>query len=153
MSNLTKLVPKPSKSNKRFYGALSTSSEGINNSYTVKNFVDFLKSIFKNFKNFLLGEQISDDEKRKLFDFMHVTVGDFGKWQFRISLLMSLLKLPIAWFQLGIIFLAPPTEFWCRKPQDFKDMNLTTWLKFIAPNVNVSRHHVSRYSILKITVL
>nr|CAI5864562.1 unnamed protein product [Callosobruchus analis] len=33
----------------------------------------------------------------------------------KISLLMSLLKFPIAWFTLSIVFLAPPTEFWCKQ--------------------------------------
>lgn len=43
-------------------------------------------------------------------------IGDFGKWQAIISLLLSLLKLPIGWFQLSIVFLAPTTNFWCVSP-------------------------------------
>ncbi|KAK6636636.1 hypothetical protein RUM43_010298 [Polyplax serrata] len=44
-------------------------------------------------------------------------IGDFGKWQAIISLLLSLLKLPIGWFQLSIVFLAPITDFWCATPK------------------------------------
>ncbi|XP_018320845.1 solute carrier family 22 member 3-like isoform X2 [Agrilus planipennis] len=59
-------------------------------------------------------------------DFVQETVGDFGRWQFKISLLMSLLKLPMAWFQLGIVFIAPPFDFTCKVPteQEGKDWKL-----------------------------
>ncbi|XP_018911772.2 organic cation transporter protein [Bemisia tabaci] len=40
-------------------------------------------------------------------------IGEFGPWQARLGLLMALLKLPICWFQLNIIFIAPTTPFWC----------------------------------------
>lgn len=48
---------------------------------------------------------------------------------------MALLKLPIAWFQFGIVFLAPPTDFWCRQPEDFKHVaeSLEDWKKTIKP--------------------
>lgn len=56
---------------------------------------------------------------------------------------MALLKFPIAWFQLGIVFLAPPTEFWCRQPEDFKHMTVEEWKDFIAPrNTNFTENHV-----------
>ncbi|XP_071445792.1 organic cation transporter protein-like [Hetaerina americana] len=35
-------------------------------------------------------------------------VGDFGRWQALVTVLLSLVKIPVAWFQLGIVFLAPP---------------------------------------------
>ncbi|XP_054273085.1 organic cation transporter protein-like isoform X2 [Macrosteles quadrilineatus] len=40
-------------------------------------------------------------------------MGDYGKWQLGIILLMCGLKLPIAWVQLGIVFLAAPMPFHC----------------------------------------
>lgn len=40
-------------------------------------------------------------------------MGDFGRWQLSIILLLSALKLPIAWNQLGIVFLAAPTPYHC----------------------------------------
>lgn len=58
-------------------------------------------------------------------------IGDFGKWQATISLLVSLLKLPIAWFQLSIVFLAPIPEFWCDQPLSnvtrFNSVSDVTW--------------------------
>lgn len=44
-------------------------------------------------------------------------IGDFGRWQGTISALVSLLKLPIAWFQLSIVFLAPEQKFECALPE------------------------------------
>ncbi|XP_067000200.2 organic cation transporter protein [Anabrus simplex] len=46
-------------------------------------------------------------------DVVQGAMGDFGRWQLWICLSISVLKLPVAWHQLGIVFLAPPTTFWC----------------------------------------
>lgn len=46
-------------------------------------------------------------------DPVHKALGDFGWWQFWIALALSLLKFPIAWHQLAIIFLAARTPFQC----------------------------------------
>lgn len=76
------------------------------------------------------GQTHDKDDDTELFK---ETIGDFGLWQFKISVLMSLLKLPIAWFTLSIVFLAPPTKFWCKEPPSF---NLTQedWLRLSKPN-------------------
>ncbi|KAK4883233.1 hypothetical protein RN001_006552 [Aquatica leii] len=49
-------------------------------------------------------------------DVLENTIGEFGRWQCQISILMSLLLLPMSWIQLGMVFLAPPTEFTCKGP-------------------------------------
>lgn len=49
-------------------------------------------------------------------DVLDNTIGEFGRWQCQISIMMSLLLLPLAWIQLGMLFLAPPTEFTCKQP-------------------------------------
>lgn len=67
---------------------------------------------------------------KKGTDILHETIGDFGRWQFKISILMALLKLPIAWFQLGIVFLAPPTQHWCKPPAEYSNMTSSNWIKF-----------------------
>lgn len=61
-------------------------------------------------------------------DILNETIGHFGKWQFRISLMMALLKFPMAWFQLGIIFLAPPTQYWCKPPKQYKNLTEHAWI-------------------------
>ena len=64
------------------------------------------------------GTNDNDDEVTSRItntgDVLDNTIGEFGKWQCQISILMSLLLLPLAWIQLGMVFLAPPTEFTCK---------------------------------------
>ncbi|KAM3964985.1 organic cation transporter protein-like [Aphomia sociella] len=62
-------------------------------------------------------------------------IGDFGRWQFWISVLMALLKLPLAWYQLNIIFLAPPQEFWCVKPKIFAEYTDKEWRQICSPRI------------------
>ncbi|KAF5300129.1 hypothetical protein FQR65_LT09219 [Abscondita terminalis] len=72
----------------------------------------------------------SDDSKnikKTDLDLIESTIGNFGTWQCQISFLLSLLKFPMAWIQLSIVFLAPPTEFWCRQPEEFKNLTLGKW--------------------------
>lgn len=74
---------------------------------------------------------------------LNKSIGTIGRWQFRISFLMSLLKFPIAWFQLGIVFLAPPTSFWCRRPPEYVNTTVDEWLRMITPNYTESYNRVS----------
>ncbi|XP_075227507.1 organic cation transporter protein-like [Lycorma delicatula] len=48
-------------------------------------------------------------------DLVDLAIGKFGWWQLRCSLLMSLLRIPNAWFQFAILFIAPDTRFVCRE--------------------------------------
>lgn len=40
-------------------------------------------------------------------------MGDFGPWQLWICLFLSIVKLPVAWCQLGIVFIAAPMSYQC----------------------------------------
>ncbi|CAG4930720.1 unnamed protein product [Colias eurytheme] len=60
-------------------------------------------------------------------------LGDFGKWQLKISILMALLKLPMAWYQLNILFLAPPQNFWCAKPKICNRYSDDEWRQICSP--------------------
>ncbi|XP_077295926.1 organic cation transporter protein-like isoform X2 [Arctopsyche grandis] len=55
-------------------------------------------------------------EKQELFEPIESTVGGVGRWQIIICLAITLLKIPVAFHQLGIIFLAPPANFKCTDP-------------------------------------
>ncbi|XP_026733500.1 organic cation transporter protein-like isoform X2 [Trichoplusia ni] len=48
---------------------------------------------------------------------------------------MAVLKFPIAWYQLNIIFMAPPQDFWCQKPAVFKKYTEREWRKICCPRV------------------
>jgi len=61
-------------------------------------------------------EEIKDEGFELPDDVLEAAIGPWGQWQARLSFYMSLLKLPIAWFQLIILFLAPPTNHTCSSP-------------------------------------
>ncbi|KAL0104853.1 hypothetical protein PUN28_016474 [Cardiocondyla obscurior] len=44
-------------------------------------------------------------------------MGSMGPWHIVIAVAISLVKFPVAWHQLSIIFLAPPTNFTCIAPK------------------------------------
>jgi len=43
-------------------------------------------------------------------------MGSMGPWHIVIAVALSLVKFPVAWHQLSIVFLAPPTNFSCMAP-------------------------------------
>ncbi|VVD00508.1 unnamed protein product [Leptidea sinapis] len=47
---------------------------------------------------------------------------------------MSLLKLSMAWYQLSIIFLAPPQNFWCAQPRSWKGTE-KEWRDMCSPKI------------------
>ena len=44
------------------------------------------------------------------------TVGEIGRWQLRLSVLLSLVGILNGWQILSVVFLAPHTEHWCAPP-------------------------------------
>ncbi|XP_054000832.1 organic cation transporter protein-like [Hylaeus anthracinus] len=50
------------------------------------------------------------------FDVVQNAMGVMGPWHIVIAIALSLVKFPVAWHQLSIIFLAPPTNFSCAAP-------------------------------------
>ncbi|XP_049846933.1 organic cation transporter protein-like [Schistocerca gregaria] len=53
---------------------------------------------------------------QKREDQVQAAMGEWGRWQLLVVLSVSLVKIPVAWHQLGILFLAPPARFWCEEP-------------------------------------
>ncbi|KAG5679163.1 hypothetical protein PVAND_008753 [Polypedilum vanderplanki] len=58
-------------------------------------------------------EMANGQESKKEVDPVQATMGQLGKWQIFVCLIVFLLKFPVAWHQLGVIFLAPKPEFSC----------------------------------------
>lgn len=58
-------------------------------------------------------------------DVVVLAAGPWGRWQAKQAVLLALLKLPIAWFQLAILFLAPPHPFWCEDPAPQPEVSQT----------------------------
>lgn len=46
-------------------------------------------------------------------DIVEKTIGVLGKWQILVCLAIFLVKFPVAWHQLNIVFEAPPAQFTC----------------------------------------
>ncbi|XP_015429016.1 PREDICTED: organic cation transporter protein-like [Dufourea novaeangliae] len=49
-------------------------------------------------------------------DVIQNAMGAMGPWHIVIAVALSLVKFPVAWHQLSIVFLAPPTNFSCAAP-------------------------------------
>ncbi|OAD56165.1 WD repeat and HMG-box DNA-binding protein 1 [Eufriesea mexicana] len=54
--------------------------------------------------------------KHAPLDVIQNAMGVMGPWHIVIAIALSLVKFPVAWHQLSIIFLAPPTNFSCAAP-------------------------------------
>ncbi|XP_076676170.1 organic cation transporter protein-like isoform X2 [Andrena cerasifolii] len=50
-------------------------------------------------------------------DVVQNAMGTMGPWHIVIAVALSLVKFPVAWHQLSIVFLAPPTTFSCATPR------------------------------------
>ncbi|XP_046838960.1 organic cation transporter protein-like isoform X1 [Vespa crabro] len=49
-------------------------------------------------------------------DAVQQAIGNLGKWQILVCLAISLVKFPVAWHQLAIVFMAPYQEYNCTIP-------------------------------------
>ncbi|TGZ50979.1 WD repeat and HMG-box DNA-binding protein 1 [Temnothorax longispinosus] len=52
-------------------------------------------------------------------------MGSMGPWHIVIAVAISLVKFPVAWHQLSIVFLAPPTNFSCIAPLSATNESMT----------------------------
>lgn len=61
------------------------------------------------------GDQTSKekDEDPHQGDIVQKSIGVLGKWHIWICLAIFLVKFPVAWHQLSIVFVAPRTDFYC----------------------------------------
>lgn len=62
----------------------------------------------------VLENETKDVESQKVKeDPLTKAIGAIGKWQIWICFVVFLVKFPVAWHQMSIIFLAPPMNFTC----------------------------------------
>lgn len=57
-----------------------------------------------------------DDARRSKKEPIQNAMGELGWWQIWVCGIVFLLKFPVAWHQMGIIFLAPKPDFTCANP-------------------------------------
>jgi hypothetical protein len=53
----------------------------------------------------------------ELKDPVQNAIGELGRWQILVCAIVFLLKFPVAWHQMVIIFLAPKPDFTCSNPE------------------------------------
>lgn len=67
----------------------------------------------------MLENEAKNVESNKVVDPMTKAIGAIGKWQIWICCVVFLVKFPVAWHQMSIIFLAPPMEFSCADNEEW----------------------------------
>ncbi|PNF38331.1 Organic cation transporter protein [Cryptotermes secundus] len=67
-------------------------------------------------------------------DVVQSCIGNFGRWQLWLCLWISVLKFPVAWHSLGIVFLAPPVDSWCRRPTALQNLTDEQWRNMSQPS-------------------
>nr|XP_050864057.1 organic cation transporter protein-like [Vespula vulgaris] len=58
------------------------------------------------------------EDHGEAIDAVQQAIGDLGKWQILVCLAISLVKFPVAWHQLAIVFMAPHQEYNCTTPAE-----------------------------------
>jgi hypothetical protein len=78
---------------------------------------------------------VDKDERRKEdnSDEVQSSIGNFGRWQMWICFWLFIQKFPVAWHSLGIVFLAPPVESWCKRPATLQNMTDEQWWNMSQP--------------------
>ncbi|XP_045769650.1 organic cation transporter protein-like isoform X1 [Maniola jurtina] len=67
----------------------------------------------------VLETEIKTTGTPKIVDPLTKAIGEIGKWQIWICFVVFLVKFPVAWHQMSIIFLAPPMKFTCSGNETF----------------------------------
>ncbi|XP_046625512.1 organic cation transporter protein-like isoform X2 [Neodiprion virginianus] len=67
------------------------------------------------------AEVAKDANHGEEIDAVQSAMGSFGRWQLLVCLAISLVKFPVAWHQLGIVFMAPQPKFKCIAPNGTVD--------------------------------
>lgn len=60
-------------------------------------------------------------------DAINCAIGDFGKWQFQLTLLLSLLNIPCTWHIFAHTFQGASQDFWCTIPDTLSDLTVDQW--------------------------
>lgn len=62
-----------------------------------------------------------ENQGKEEMDVITKAIGAIGKWQIWVCFVVFLVKFPVAWHQMSIIFLAPPMNFTCGSTSDIFD--------------------------------
>ncbi|XP_045449762.1 organic cation transporter protein-like [Melitaea cinxia] len=78
----------------------------------------------------MVDNETKEAEGQNVEDPMTKAIGAIGKWQIWICFVVFLVKFPVAWHQMSIIFLAPPVNFTCSSNDEFDNKCLSNCTKY-----------------------
>ncbi|KAI5727113.1 hypothetical protein M8J76_014403 [Diaphorina citri] len=55
-------------------------------------------------------------------------IGEFGRWQFQLTVLLSLLNIPCTWHIFALTFQAADQNFWCAQTDNFDHISFPEWI-------------------------
>ncbi|XP_044740694.1 organic cation transporter protein-like [Chrysoperla carnea] len=82
----------------------------------------------------------SDDEED---DIISAAIGNFGRWQFKLTFLLSLFNIPCTWHIFAPTFHAAPRNHWCGRPAHLIDVPVTKWINISQPVDECSIYNVN----------
>lgn len=74
-------------------------------------------------------EQEAEDE----VDIISHSIGEYGRWQFYLTFLLSLVNIPCTWHIFVPTFHDAYKEFWCARTEEFTDVDPVRWKNYTQP--------------------
>ncbi|KAE8750372.1 hypothetical protein FOCC_FOCC002931, partial [Frankliniella occidentalis] len=106
--------------------------------FLVCDFSDFMKCV--RHVAVPISASVVDDEKTPPAlvddsdDQICQAVGSFGRWQLKLTFLLSLVNIPCTWHIFVPTFQAvSPENFWCQRPPGLRDLTPAIWMNLSHP--------------------
>ncbi|XP_055853826.1 organic cation transporter protein [Episyrphus balteatus] len=88
-----------------------------------------------------------DDEAGEETDVIGDLVGHFGKWQFLMTILLSLFQVPNTFHISSPVYQAANKNFWCNRPENLRSIPVDVWRNFSDSKDNCYQVGYDYYSI------
>ncbi|XP_011633595.1 organic cation transporter protein-like [Pogonomyrmex barbatus] len=84
----------------------------------MKEKIDSIEYVAAHMKTKQVSNDKDDDhvDSDANVDAVQIAIGNLGRWQIIVCLAISLVKFPVAWHQLAIVFMAPHQSYNCTEP-------------------------------------
>lgn len=91
-------------------------------------------------------------EKTTYADPVSLVIGEFGRWQALLTLILSLLNLPCTWHIYVLTFQGADTDYWCAPPPGvLQRISVDQWknLSGVFPAVPPTKVNIKEKTIIK----
>ncbi|KAF5301568.1 hypothetical protein FQR65_LT08873 [Abscondita terminalis] len=95
--------------------------------YTFPNDIYTIQNIQEN-----MSEEKNNDVDEQN-DIVSDSIGVYGKWQLKLTFLLSLVNIPCTWHIFAFTFQAAEKKFWCARPTYFQNVNPDLWMNYTQP--------------------